>query len=221
MARGMAHEFNNILGGIHGCSQDLLEDERDDDTREVLEVIVRTARRASVITDNLLRFSRGGQHDLSWVPLDRIVRDAVELVQAEADERGVTIDVTADGGEPVLTDPRGLQQVALNLIINAVQASASGGRVTVAATSGESGAVIVVSDDGVGIEAGVLPHVFDPFFTTKEAASSGRGGTGIGLSVSHGIVRALGGTIDVRSEGVGRGAAFTITLPVVEGASHG
>lgn len=215
MAGGMAHEFNNILGGIQGCAQDLLEDAADGETREVLEVIVRTSRRASVITDNLLRFSRGGHRVTAYAAVDEIVEEAVKLAGPDADTQGVSLACRGEIPEPVLTDPQGLQQVILNLLLNAIQATDRGGEVSVVVGIEDGICNIEVTDDGCGIPEDVLPHVFEPFFSTKSTTAD-RQGTGLGLSVSQGIMRALGGDITVSSGGPGLGSRFVVTIPPVE-----
>lgn len=221
MARGMAHEFNNVLGGIAGCAEDLLEDEGAEDRREVLNVILRSARRATVVTENLKSFGRGSDGAAAPVVLEELVRAAMLLVEPDATRRGVRLEGPESGAEgpargegsapgaPVLTDARGLQQVLLNLLINAVQASSSGDAVIVRVESGPGERSIAVEDSGAGIAPEDLPRLFEPFFTTR----AHDGGTGLGLSVSHGIVQGLGGRIRAESAGRGQGSRFVLTLP--------
>jgi signal transduction histidine kinase len=226
MARGMAHEFNNVLGGIAGCAEDLIDDEAAEDRREVLEVILRSARRATVVTENLKSFGRGADGGRAPVQLAEVVRTAILLVEPDATRRGVAVEFSGIEGEEgealpaLLTDARAIQQVLLNLLINAVQASVEGGRVRVELGPGEDGGentqVLRVIDVGRGISAEDLPRVFEPFFTTRDD----EGGTGLGLSVSHGIVNALGGRIRAQSEGPGRGSQFEMILPDDGGESE-
>ena len=212
MARGMAHEFNNVLGGIAGCAADLAEDLEDEEAQEVLEVIHKTSRRALVITENLLSFSRGSAHGKSLADLAAIVRETVALVDPEATRRGVELIISGDIGSPFVTDGRGLQQVLLNLLINALQASQSGGKIKVVCSCDhkEGWRRIEVKDEGSGITAEHLSHLFEPFFSTKEDEE---GGTGLGLSVARGVMESLGGSIQARSDGLGKGSQFEIEIP--------
>ena len=212
LAGGMAHEFNNILGGIRGCAEDLMEDTADAESRDVLGVIVRTSKRASVITENLLRFSRREERSMQAGDIAEVVREAVALVEPEASRAGVVVRIETDAPSPAVTDLRGLQQVFLNLLVNAVHASFDAGEVRVATTTIGENYVVEVADDGVGIAADVLPRLFEPFFTTK-SASTARPGTGLGLSVSEGIVAGLGGTLTAASDGSGKGATFRVVIP--------
>ena len=214
MARGMAHEFNNILGGIRGCAEDLLEDAEDEDTKETLDVIIRTSRRASLITDNLLRFSRGHERRQQFASISEVLTTSITLAEKEAHRQGVKFELDVPALPPIMLDAEGLQQVFLNLLLNAVQASEGREGALVRIHLREEPLCVEVVDEGSGIAAPHLTQIFDPFFTTKEPpSSSGRGGTGLGLSVSLGIMRAMGGEIEARSEGPGRGALFRVLIP--------
>lgn len=212
MSRGMAHEFNNIMGGISGCAEELLEDERDSESRKLLEVIVRTSRRALVITENLLSFSRGSGGEPAPTSLAEVLRSSTALVEPEAARREVSLEVRAPELGTIVTDGRGVQQVVLNLAINAVQACRPGGTVVVALEESEGEQLIIVTDDGSGIDPAIRDRIFDPFFSTKDP-ETGRGGTGLGLSVSLGIVTALGGVLTAESPGAGSGSRFVVALP--------
>jgi len=216
MAQGMAHEFANILGGIGGCAEDLLEDAEDPDVREVIEVILRTSQRALFITENLLSFSRRARNEemeRSRTSLHEVLTTAASLVEPEAARRGIEVILEGEPLDPVETDARGLQQVFLNLLVNAVQACGPGDRVHVALSCEDEVQKVVIEDTGCGIEEEHLDRIFDPLFTTKDDAGQGRRGTGLGLSVSLGIVRALGGVITASSGGPGCGSRFTVTIP--------
>lgn len=206
LAGGVAHEFNNLLGGILGTAEDALQDAAGE-AREAWELVVRTARRGCAVTENLLRFARPREPRVEQVDAAAVLRDAAALVQPEADRKGVIVAV-ADGRAPrVQADPAELHQVALNLLANAVAFTPRGGRVE-ASTAGEEGwCVLRVRDTGPGIPPAVLPRLFEPFFTTR-----GSEGTGLGLAVSHGIVRAHGGTLEAGNDPAG-GAVFTVLLP--------
>lgn len=215
LARGMAHEFNNILGGIHGCASELLDDAcEDDDARPVLDVIVRTAARASVITENLLQFSRGGERSLETCDVTEVVRAAVALVEPDAARLGVSITQVDTNPVRLISDPSGLQQVFLNLLINGVWASSRGGSIRISFAPHEGGVHVTIEDDGCGMNAELRKRVFEPFFTTREQESEGRpAGTGLGLAVSAGIIKGLGGRITAASEGQSKGSTFQVWVP--------
>jgi signal transduction histidine kinase len=221
MAAGVAHELGTPLNVVGGRAQ-LIAMERvtGPDVRKSAETIQRQVERMSQILRNMLDFARRGGGASGPVELGRIVRDTVSLLQPLAVKSRVTLSV--EEGEPVVAriPAAELQQVLTNLVMNAVHAMPSGGGVHLSlgvqevnepppyAMRAPSYAFIRVRDEGTGIPESVLPHIFDPFFTTKEVGV----GTGLGLSVSFGIVRDHGGWIAVCSE-VGRGAELTIFLP--------
>jgi len=216
LAGGVAHEFNNLMGGIRGCAADSLETETDGERRETLEVILRATDRASEITAQLLRFSRQRAVKIEPRDVGAIIGDALTLIERSAHERGVTIVRTIDAGGPVPVDGDGLHQVLLNLCNNALHAMPGGGELTLDAKRSARELVIAVKDRGVGIGADQIEHIFEPFFTTKDRdPDPATRGAGLGLSVSYSIVEAHGGTIEVEST-VGVGSTFTIILPIPE-----
>jgi two-component system, NtrC family, sensor kinase len=214
LAGGVAHEFNNLLGGILGTAEEALADAPDEGTRESLDLVVRTARRGCAVTENLLRFARPREPRAEPVELAALLRDAAALVQPEARQKGVVLEVRTEGAPPLFADAGEFHQVVLNLLANAVAFAPGGGRVEVTAGTGEGGAFeLSVRDTGPGIPPAALPRIFEPFFTTR-----GSEGTGLGLAVSHGIVRAHGGVIEASNDPRG-GARFTVRLPA--GAPRG
>jgi signal transduction histidine kinase len=213
LAGGVAHEFNNLIGGIRGCAQELLDAEDEPDRRETFEVILRAAGRASSITDQLLRFSQ--TRALRPEPLDasRILEEAMLLVEGAARKRGVKIERSFEGPTPLLADSDALHQVFLNLITNAVQAMPDGGTLTLSRRLEGGTAVFSITDTGHGIPPRNLDKIFEPFFTTKDgAADPFLRGTGLGLSVCQGLVEAHGGSLSVESS-EGRGTRVDVTLP--------
>lgn len=208
LAGGVAHEFNNLLGGILGTAEEALADAPDEGTRESLDLVVRTAKRGCAVTENLLRFARPREPRIEDVDAASVVRDAAALVQAEARSRGVALEVRAEGAPRLRADPAEFHQVVLNLLANAVAFTPRGGRVEASLRSAEgSPFVLEVRDTGPGIAPEALPRIFEPFFTTR-----GSEGTGLGLAVSHGIVRAHGGSIEAANDPRG-GALFTVRIP--------
>ena len=208
LAGGVAHEFNNLLGGILGCAEEAGREEDTDELRETLRMIERTARRGTAITGNLLRFARPGTGSSVDVDADALIHDVADLIGPEATRLGVEVRVACTGDTRVHAEPSGMHQVLLNLATNALYAMRGrGGVLTLSATSDDDKVTLCVSDTGHGIPADVRERLFEPFFTTR-----GPEGTGLGLSVTYGIIRAHGGRIDIDSE-PGQGATFRIELP--------
>jgi PAS domain S-box-containing protein len=213
LAAGIAHEINNPVGIMSSRIELMLIEANEhalpDAVVEDLRVLHRQALRVTDIAAKLLAFAREAPADRQPVDVNAVVRDALALVEKQLDRSGVRIECRlAAGLSPILGHANALQQVILNLVTNAGQALGDHG--TIRVSTGEDAAgrlTIEVRDDGPGIPPEALTHVFDPFFTTKPT------GTGLGLSVSYGIVRDHGGTIDVQSE-VGHGTTFIVTLPV-------
>ncbi|UCF71962.1 MAG: cache domain-containing protein [Deltaproteobacteria bacterium] len=220
LAAGVAHEINNPLTGILTFTRLLLR-RRDieDKSRSYLQKIAESTVRVRKIVKGLLDFSRQTELDREPTELNRLVGSTISLMENQALVRGVGIAFEPGENLPVVTLDRGqFQGVLINIIINALDATETGGNITVstgislsASDTGRKGVEISIADTGCGIPPEDLDKLFDPFFTTKEVGE----GTGLGLAVSYGIVQRHGGTIRVQSE-VGRGSAFTIWLPVEE-----
>jgi signal transduction histidine kinase/CheY-like chemotaxis protein len=215
MASGIAHDFNNLLAAILGRAQLLLG--RVDDPQFVrwLQIIERSALDGAQTVRRLQEFTRV-RRDAPLVPVDltEIVADALEMTQSrwrdEAQSRGIAIDVetTLLPVPAVAGDAAGLREVFTNLILNAVDAMPSGGRLDLGTRATEAGIEVVVGDTGVGMSDTVRERIFDPFFTTK-----GPQGTGLGLAMAYGIVSRHGATITVESvEGVG--STFRLSFPL-------
>lgn len=214
LAGGIAHEFHNVIGGIRGCAAELLTDETVPDRRETLTVIARATDRATGIVQQLLRFARHWVENSTDVDVATVVEDALRLCEPAARRQGVRVERDLPRGSWLHGDADALHQVFVNLFTNALQAMPSGGVLT-AKTSRKGDKICVeVADDGVGIASGDLAHVFEPFFTTRGAERDpSRRGSGLGLSVSYGIVTAHGGSITGASA-QGAGTTFTVELPV-------
>jgi len=211
---GIAHELNNPVNNIVLTAETLKEDFRELDQEEALGMIqdiLIQSDRASEIIKNLLDFSRSERPELVSVSIGSVIQDTMRLVRNQLlmsgveEETHIAQDVPAVHG-----DYKSLQQVFLNLFINAIQAMAEGGKlITKAWASDDREWVrIEVRDTGPGIEPEYLPRIFDPFFSTKDVGK----GTGLGLSVTYGILQKHGGSIEVQSE-KGVGTAFAISLP--------
>ena len=210
LAGGVAHEFNNLLGGIIGCAEDARAEDDPDDVRAGLDMILRTARRACNVTENLLRFSRPPSRELRETEIHRLVSEAVDLVGPETRSRGIEVETSLFAVPPVNVDPGQIHQVVLNLLTNAIHAMPGGGKLTVGVAREGEHTLVRVRDTGVGIRAEHRSRIFEPFFTTREGDRDAKG-TGLGLSVSYSIVKAHGGEIEVESV-PGRGSLFTVRL---------
>jgi PAS domain S-box-containing protein len=211
LAAGVAHEINNPLFAILGLTEFLLkETEPDSKSYQRLELIQQTGLEIKEIVRALLDFARENAEDRHVVELDNVVRSTVDLIRRTNAHKGVeVVESYDDDGALVSASSNQLKQIILNLIANARQAMPNGGTVHVSVHREGEHLMVVVSDDGPGIEPGVLDRIFDPFFTTKRLT----GGTGLGLSVSLGIAESHGGTLTAASER-GRGASFTLCLPI-------
>lgn len=212
LSGGVAHEFNNILGGIRGCVDDLALDLNDPDDLETLGVVRRAAERGRRIVEGLRQFSRGESGRPETVALRGLVDDLRRLVQGEAREREVQLEVAIEPELEFALHRVAVEQVLTNLALNAIQAAGAGGRVVVRAERTSSGLDLIVEDDGPGVPDELRPRLFEPFFTTREKD----GGTGLGLAVSHGLIDALGGSIVYEPRTAG-GARFRVRLPDAHG----
>jgi PAS domain S-box-containing protein len=212
LAGGIAHDFNNLMTAVLGYSDLLLRDAVGAD-REKIDAIRDSAVRASDLTRQLLAFSR--RQVLQTQEID--LRDVVERMDTLL-KRLIGDDIrlqTRFGSDPVIVraDKTQLEQVVMNLAVNARDAMPDGGTLTIEVLTDGDTAVLSVVDDGIGMDEETVAQIFEPFFTTKSLAES----SGLGLSTVHGIVGQSGGTVLVDSE-PGQGATFTVRLPVARAA---
>lgn len=213
LAGGIAHEFNNLIGGIRGCTVEALATSDDAERKETLEMVVRTADRARGITQQLLRFSRRAIEKVAPTDVAQVVDEALRLVEPEARRCRIAVERAFTGPLVVSGDGDALHQVFVNLFTNAIQAMPRGGTLRVGAEVSAERVAFLVRDTGVGIAQEDLSRVFEPFFTRKDAdGDTAQRGTGLGLSVSFGIVAAHGGHLSVVST-LGQGAEFRVELP--------
>lgn len=210
---GVAHELNNPLSSIMHFAEDLLADPRSSQDGEALGVIRDQARRSRAIVRDLLSFVQ--QRKVSGEPLslNEVVAATALSMRPELVRVGVTLHLseTAESGR-VLADRAGIEQIVTNLVSNAAHASGRDGQVWIRTEIAKDACHLVVEDSGSGIPEHVLPQIFDPFFTTKPTGE----GTGLGLSVTLGIVEQFDGRIVVEKAGPGRGSRFTVVLPCIE-----
>jgi PAS domain S-box-containing protein len=214
LSAGIAHEINNPLGVILGYTQLLIrQSETASETYQDLKTIEKHVRNCKTVVEDLLNFARTSPPQEDAIRIDAAVDDVLNFVRQHAGLERVRIDRSYDPRVPeMVLDAKKIKQVFMNLIMNARHAIGDSGMLTVATVYNHSRreVEIRVSDTGHGIEPKNLPRIFDPFFTTKPTGE----GTGLGLSVSYGIVKNHGGEIHVSST-VGEGSCFTVILPVV------
>ncbi len=210
LAAGVAHEVNTPLAVISTYAQMLAKQISGDEQKApLLEKIARQTFRASEIVNSLLNFSRTSPTEFVMVDLNKTIRETLTLVEHQFSRADVKIVTDLPQSSVMVKgSPGKLQQVFLNLFLNARDAMETGGVLTVETQHRDQSVRIVVADTGSGILPENLPRIFDPFFTTKGI----RKGTGLGLSVSYGIVREHGGEIEVESR-PGQGARFLLTFP--------
>lgn len=213
---GIAHELNNPINNIVLTAEAFAEEHNelmDSNCQEMIRDIISQAERAAEIVKNLLDFSRTEHPSLSILAPSQIVNSSIKLIKNQVRIEKIDLETSlADNLPCIRGNLLNLQQVFTNLLLNAIQATPQGGKISIAARRSEDPAFIefVVEDTGTGIPAEIRHKIFEPFFSTKEVGK----GTGLGLSVCYSIVRRHGGMIKVASE-YGHGARFTILLPAV------
>jgi two-component system NtrC family sensor kinase len=212
MAAGVAHEINNPLGGILLFSNIILEDVGEDSPfKENIQKIIYQTNRCKEIVQSLLDFARTPTGDMIPLQINQIINTSLKLVRDQAMFHGIEIEINLAKNLPeVKGDISRLEEVFLNLFINAADAMKGGGKLTIATKlRGKDTVRITITDTGKGIDEKYISHIFEPFFTMKEPGQ----GTGLGLSIAYGIIKKHKGTIDVECK-QGMGATFIICLPV-------
>jgi signal transduction histidine kinase len=212
LAAGVAHEVNTPLAVISTYAQMLARQVSGDEQKaRILDKIAKQTFRASEIVNSLLNFSRTSPTEFTEVDLNRVIRDTLSLLEHQFDKGGIRVELALEENLPAIKGNYGkLQQVFLNLFLNARDAMEDGGVLRVRTSSSNGSALVDVADTGKGIPREALSRIYDPFFTTKAAKK----GTGLGLSVTYGIVREHGGTIEVESL-PGAGTCFHLDFPAV------
>ncbi|HLL91103.1 MAG TPA: ATP-binding protein, partial [Tepidisphaeraceae bacterium] len=219
----LSHELRTPLNAILGWTQLLRTEELVGDVARGVEVIDRNARSQTKLIEDLLDVSRitTGKLRLATrpIPLGPVVAAAVDAVRPAAAAKQVAIIMPEDYPEDRISgDPDRLQQVVWNLLSNAVKFTNPGGRVSVTAARDGDRMTVAVADDGQGIDPKFLPHVFDRFRQADSTSTRSHGGLGIGLTIARHILELHGGTVRADSDGLGRGATFTIEVPVLAAA---
>jgi len=215
LAAGVAHEVNTPLTGISSFTQMLLQQSSPEDpSTKVLEKIERQTFRAAKIVNGLLNLARPAQVDSGPCDVNAVINDVLSLLEHQFRTGSIQVRKELAASAPIVQGiEHKLQQVFLNLFLNARDAMPKGGWLTIVTREDRNGAIVEVADTGSGIPPEQLSRIYDPFFTTKEIGK----GTGLGLSITYGIVQEHGGTITCDSQ-VGQGTRFSIRLPLAAAA---
>lgn len=208
LAAGMAHEIKNPLSAIKTFAEYLPQRYDDPEFREKFaKITAQEVDKMNTLVQRLLEFARPPQPQLQPVRLSGLVKEVLDLVQGTLIQKHIQVELAFAESDELLVDPGQMKQVFLNLLLNSVEAMERTGRITISTIQQNGHLKVVMNDTGPGIAKNDLQHVFDPFYTTKP------GGTGLGLSVVHSIVREHGGRVAIQSE-VGRGTTVQMYLPV-------
>ncbi|HQW87233.1 MAG TPA: ATP-binding protein [Flavobacteriales bacterium] len=209
LTAGIAHELNTPLGNVLGYAELLKTNETDPARREDLQRIIDSAIIGREVVKKLMYFSCEMPSQFRVLDVNELITGALRLVRRQCEERQVQVETRfAEALPPVRLDPVQFEQVIINLVLNALTAMPAAGALRIT-THGDAGRVCIdVTDNGSGIAPDVLPRIFQPFFTTKPAGE----GTGLGLSLVHGIVQGHNGSITVGST-LGEGTTFHLTFP--------
>jgi signal transduction histidine kinase len=216
LASSVAHEFNNILTTIINYAKLALRQDKDEAARiQALEKILKGSQRAATIINSMLGFARNTSTQREMTDLVALVEETLVLTDKDLSKHRIQVEKKYQGRPQAPVVPAQIEQVLLNLIINARQAMPRGGRlrIEVRENARTGMAELRVSDTGVGIPLERLRLIFEPFYTTKEPDAHGHGGTGLGLSVCRQIIEQHQGRIRVESL-VGKGSTFTVKLPL-------
>jgi len=215
ISTGIAHEINNPLGVMLGYTQLLLREHKaGTQIHDDLKTIEKHARNCRTIIEDLLKFARGTITNKAFIDVNQCLREVASLLAHQLELDNITLEIHPDVNlPPVLADAEKLKQVFMNLIMNARHAISGQGRISLETffEPAKERVLISVSDTGAGIHPELIDKIFNPFFTTKPPGE----GTGLGLSVSYGIIQDHNGRIEVRSE-INKGSTFTIVLPLKE-----
>jgi signal transduction histidine kinase/FixJ family two-component response regulator len=215
LAAGVAHEFNNLLAAISGHTELGLVSDDVDEIKKALQVVIQTVDRAKRVTSNLLTFARRREPMMELADVTEAVQTPLELVERDLQKSNIVLVRKFSPVPPIVCDSGQLSQVCLNLVTNARDAMLpDGGTLTVELKQEGDDVLVSFTDTGSGIPDHILDKLFQPFVTTKGPLGGGEmAGSGLGLSVSYGIVKNHGGTIEVETE-LGKGTTFTVRLPI-------
>ncbi|MCB9951709.1 MAG: ATP-binding protein [Planctomycetaceae bacterium] len=216
LASSITHEFNNILTTVINYAKLGLRHRTDEMRDKSFNKILAAGQRASKITTGMLSYARSRGDRREPMQLKQLVNDVLVLVEKDLQKHRISLDLKFNGDPYAEVNASQIQQVLLNLIINARQAMGEGGSLAISVTEkqDESSAELAVRDTGSGIPPETLPHIFDKFYSTKSADENGQGGTGLGLAMCKDVIESHNGRIRVETA-IGHGTQFTIKLPLV------
>jgi signal transduction histidine kinase len=220
LASSVAHEFNNILTTIINYAKMGVRGQNPASQAQAFEKILRGGQRAAAIVNSMLGFARNNSTHRESTDIVQLVEEVLLLTDKDLSKNRIQIEKRFHGRPVALVVPGQIEQILVNLVINARQAMPNGGRLRVEVRENAAGDTveIKIADSGVGIAPDHLRQIFEPFFTTKQPDEYGRGGTGLGLSVCRQIIEQHHGRIRVESV-VGKGSTFVVKLPVSGGHS--
>ncbi|HZU36430.1 MAG TPA: ATP-binding protein [Gemmataceae bacterium] len=216
LAASVAHEFNNILTTIINYAKIGLRSEGEEASRtQALERILKGSQRAAVIINSMLGFTRNHSSHREMTDIVRLVEDVLVLTEKDLIKHRVRVETSFQGRPQAPVVPGQIEQILLNLVINARQAMPNGGRLKFDVRENSTAAMVEIriTDTGCGIPPEQLRLIFEPFYTTKQPDEHGHGGSGLGLSVCRQIIEQHQGRIRVESL-VGKGSTFTVKLPL-------
>ena len=213
LASGVAHEFNNILTTIINYAKMGVRGPAATQA-QAFEKILRGGQRAAAIVNSMLGFARNSSTTREPTDIVHLVEEVLLLTEKDLSKHRVTVEKRFHGRPAAVVVPGQIEQILLNLVINARQAMNAGGRLKLEVRDSADGETVEIriADNGVGIPPDQLRMIFEPFFTTKQPDEHGRGGTGLGLSVCRQIIEQHHGRIRVESV-AGKGSSFTVKLP--------
>ena len=208
LAAGIAHEVNNPLQPILNCLEDAIEDLQANQPIDPqgLRIAEQEVQRIKGIVSRLLDFARPSTAEKLPIDLHALVNEVIVLTRRQMKQAGITIELRLEPVQPIVGTPAQLKQVLLNLMLNAAESMPEGGVLQIEVYPQSDGATLAITDTGTGMDEDMLEHIFEPFYSTKGD------GTGLGLSVTYGIIKGHGGDIRVESE-IGKGSRFIVWLP--------
>ena len=216
LASTTTHEFNNILMTIINYAKLGLRHPDDETRTKSFDKILTAANRAAKVTGTILGMARNRKHGFEPTQLKPIIEDALMLLEREMNKYRISVEQVLNDVPDIMADGNQIQQILINLLINARQAMPNGGKLSIKLDSDPISNMVTihVRDNGMGIPQEKLPHIFDSFYTSKNGPdATGKGGTGLGLAACRNIVEAHFGKIRVNST-LGKGTSFTIMFPV-------
>lgn len=210
LASGLTHEISSPLAGLKNCLIRIKKNPQKSQINRYFGLMMNAIQRIEKVVIGLLNFSRRDDYNFKPFNLPEIINRALSLVEYKLEKSGVEVEINLDEKlKNCVGDGQHIEQVIINLVLNAADAMSQGGKLSISSFCDNSSACIAIEDNGVGISPENIDKIFDPFFTTKEPGK----GTGLGLSVSYNIIKEHGGDISVESE-VNRGTKFIFTLPL-------